>query len=197
MIEKGKEWGEPGIVPSAIISILTDKQLAQSATSDVFALRGGDLFRSVGQPRELHSGDPCVVVPIDAMECELTVSNEAVIVVAASSIIIGQWWRHSWIALTNAGWTDSLNIAPRSHPNDGRCEMLEFAREMPLRQRIIARKKMRTGTHVPHPQITARTVREASFDISRSSKVKIDGVKFSGVTHVSMRVIPDYWRIVI
>ena len=197
MIEKGKEWGEPGVVPPETVSVLSDAQLAASDPTGMYSVRFGDLFYSVGQPRELGIGDQCVVAPIDALECELTVNSKQVVVLAASSILIGTWWRKSWIAVTNAEWIGPYNIAPRSHPNDGRCEVLEFSSKMPLQQRWLARRKMRTGTHVPHPQIETRSVRTASFDIPSSSGVLIDSVKYSQVTHISVRVIPDYWRIII
>ena len=197
MIEKGKQWGEASVVPRDVIITDSDAQLATSSRAAIYAVRGGDLFRTLGEPAVLHVDTPCLMVHVDALQCAMTTAGTSREVLAVSSIVFGTWWRGAWTAITNAEWMGNMNIAPRSHPNDGRCELLEFSSTMPIRQRVLARKKMNTGTHIPHPHITTRSARSFSFDFPSTIDIRIDGIKYSDVSQLSVNVLPDYWRIVL
>ena len=48
------------------------------------------------------------------------------------------------------------DVAPRAHPNDGRFDVVEVSAAMPARARLQAWRRLATGTHVPHPDITTR-----------------------------------------
>jgi hypothetical protein len=72
------------------------------------------------------------------------------------------------------------------------------AETMSFRDRLTARKKALTGTHVPHPSISLR--QDETFSTKRlgeRDKLRIDGVAVTNWIEVSVSIIPDYWQIVV
>ena len=82
-------------------------------------------------------------------------------------------------------------MAPRAHPNDGVLDVIEVAATMPTRERWKARRRLPTGTHVPHPDITTRRVRHAAFAFERPLGLWVDGVARGTVRSLVVAVEPD------
>ena len=53
---------------------------------------------------------------------------------------------------------------------------------MTLRARWQARRRLPTGTHVPHPAIRTRRLREASWPFDPPLRLWVDGVAHGSVT---------------
>jgi diacylglycerol kinase family enzyme len=117
--------------------------------------------------------------------------------VAASSIIVGDFWRGRHLIVSNAGWIGNSNVAPRAHPNDGKVEVLTITSQMSLRQRFLARRKMQTGTHLPHPDLSSKQIATQSIVRQNGEKLMIDGRKIDNWASISIRVEPDYWRVLV
>ncbi len=91
----------------------------------------------------------------------------------------------------NAQFVGDWDVAPRGHPNDGRVEVLEIVGSMSIRDRLAVRRRLPLGTHVPHPAIRTRSVREATFEFERPMVALIDGLDVGTVRSLSVRVRPD------
>ena len=90
----------------------------------------------------------------------------------------------------NAQFVGDWDVAPRGHPNDGRAEIVE-ANDLSLRDRIEVRRRLPHGTHLPHPGITVRSLRAATWDFSRARMVSIDGAASFPTCSLSITVLPD------
>ena len=62
---------------------------------------------------------------------------------------------------------------------------------MPVTDRIEARRRMVSGTHIPHPNITVRRVRAAQFEFERPTNIHLDGRLTTSARALSVRVEPD------
>jgi hypothetical protein len=69
---------------------------------------------------------------------------------------------------------------------------------MPMRARFMSIKRARSGTHLPHPDISVE--RGEIFTISRAHEnehLRIDGESVSSWSSVTVKVLPDYWRVIV
>jgi diacylglycerol kinase family enzyme len=107
------------------------------------------------------------------------------------------WWLGEIVAAMNAQFRQSADVAPRSHPNDGRVDVLRVASAMSVRHRLAARSRLAQGTHVPHPDIETRQVRSAVLSFRRPLHLWLDGTLWrKGVRDVTLTVEPDALQIV-
>ena len=198
-IRKGEEWGRRGNVPASFFIAEDDHDAASQAPATPFALCRGDMYTALGNPKIPVHHHECMLVPIDALTCTITYTSDTEEVVRAfSHIAIGSWWKGRHIIVSNSGFISGLNIAPRSHPNDGECDVVSMASSMPLRQRLIARRKAKTGTHIPHPDISVQ--RKTHVAISRATpqeRLSIDGVAVSNWQEITIDVKPEYWEVIL
>lgn len=193
-IQKGTPWGREVPRPADLTIVDDDRAavIALAAGSHV-ALRGGDLARTVGAtgPRDrerLHE------LPIDLLEVRLDDAAPVVAcahVVACSPLSRGSWWRGPVLAVMNAEFFGEYDVAPRGHPNDGRVETFLVDAAMPVRDRLAARRRLATGTHVPHPAIATRSVRTASWTFPSAVEVSIDHRRAGRARTVEVTVRPD------
>lgn len=197
MIRRGEPWGHATTMPDDAIIIRSDHALAAADPGRAIFLAAGNIAHSLGNPAIPSTGDACTEVSIDAMICSIVVNGGEQQIIGASSIVIGSQWRGRQVIITNAGWLNGSNIAPRAHPNDGFVEMLTMSPRMTFRQRVLARRRMRTGTHLPHPEISMNRINSASVERIGGEKLCIDDREIPSWTSVSIHVEPDYWRVVV
>ena len=83
-------------------------------------------------------------------------------------------WSGRFAVAMNAEWLGDLDLGPRAHPGDGLLDLTEGS--LGLRDRLAARRRARTGSHLPHPGL--RTSRSASAELSFPDGVPVylDGV---------------------
>ena len=198
MIRRGQPWGEPSYMSDDVIIVENDLVLARTNPTNRVFLSGGDIARSLGQPQVPSVGSACTEVTIDAMVCDIKSNDgESTWIVAASSIIVGNYWKGRHLIVSNAGWIGDSNVAPRAHPNDGKVEMLTMHSHMTLRQRFLARRKMNTGVHLPHPDLSSAQISTVVIESKGRELLVIDGDKISNWTSISLTVQPDYWRVLV
>lgn len=198
-IRKGEEWGKKATVPASFFIVEDDHDAASQPSGIPFALCRGDMYTALGNPRIPVHHHECMLVPIDALACTVIyTSGSEEVLHAFSHVTVGSWWKGRHIIVSNSGFISGLNIAPRSHPNDGECDVVSLSHSMPLRQRFIARRRARTGTHVPHPEISIQ--RNTHVEISRKTpqeRLSIDGVALSNWRSIIIDVEPDYWEVIL
>jgi YegS C-terminal NAD kinase beta sandwich-like domain len=158
-------------------------------------LRGGDLARTLGVADVSAEGDRDMVLefPIDVVDIATDLGDFVACahVVACRPALRGGRWFGPVVAVMNAEFIGSWDVAPRGHPNDGRAEIIEVDERFSRRDRLVARRRLPLGTHVPHPAIITRSVREATFEFASPMVLRVDGVKVGRCRSLGVRVRPD------
>lgn len=179
-VRKGEPWGAPGPLPGDGITVTDDAQaraLVEEARRSgrdlpVLGLLGGDLCRTVGgrgDAARLRGAD-AVTLPVDVGT--VLIDGEPHWFVAHAVVRSG-WWHGPITAVMNAQWIGSWDVAPRSHPGDGLLDVFEG--DLSLDDRVKARGRLPSGTHVPHPGITERRVPSVVVRRRRPTRVWLDG----------------------
>ena len=200
-IKPGSPWGEVVDRPPALVDVGSDAALAAelaaaSATGPTppgptrfMLVTGGDLLRTVGGP---SPPDRAHRYPIDLLR--VTLDGQDLIAVA-HVVVRGPgplgWWRGPVVAVMNVGRLGAWDVAPRAHPNDGRLHLVEVAPSMGVRDRWQARRRLPSGTHVPHPAISISRPTRFVLDVGGRLHAWLDGVDRGRVGSLTVTVEPD------
>jgi hypothetical protein len=202
-IRKGEPWGQPGVLPPDAPVARSDAELARliadavlpDPSGTVVGLLGGDLCRTVGgtgDPRRLHAGG--VVLPIDVGVARFDDGTQVRFV--AHLVARNPWWLGEGAVLMNAQWLGPWDLGPRSHPNDGLADVTTG--RLPWGDRAEARRRARTGTHLPHPDLRTARASEHVVELPRPVRVFSDGVRLPGRhRRLIVEVIPDAISVVV
>lgn len=157
-------------------------------------LLGGDMCRTVGgrgDETRLRT-DEAMTLPLDLGSVLI---DGRIHWFTAHLVARRSWWRGRVVAVMNAQWIGSWDVAPRSHPNDGLLDVLDG--DLSFDDRLKARYRLPTGTHVPHRAITQRRVDAIQIDLDVPTPVWLDGEKVGIGRHLTIRVEPDAYRCVV
>jgi hypothetical protein len=180
-VRRNEDWGETGKMPDDAVIAAGDREvsrLVERAWSDDGALpevglAGGDLRRALGGSRDgrrLHDDDDVLGAKIDVGSVIVDGRRFAFV---AHVIARSRWWSGPVFAVMNSEWFGDWIVAPRAHPGDGYFDLVEA--RLSLGDRIKARRRLPTGTHVPHPSIRVRKVTEAEINFGTTRKIYVDG----------------------
>ena len=201
-IEKGRAWGAHAPLPADGVVVRGDSEAREIVTEarragnpvPVVGLLGGDMCRTVG-----GRGDQARLRTADAMTLPLDVGSVLIDGrmhwFTAHLVARRGWWRGRVVAVMNAQWIGSWDVAPRAHPNDGLLDVLDG--DLGLDDRIKARRRLFTGTHVPHPDISQRRVSAIEIDLQKPTPIWLDGEQVAAGRHLSVRVEPDAYACVV
>ena len=205
MIRKGEPWGSGASGPPDVEIEGSDADLARSVVPGRPARLVGyrpsadaDLARAVG----LTPGSPATTeLTIDALEVAGRTAVNAVVFGVAPDRIARWTRRHpvevaidgrsAWsgsaagIVVANGQFVRGLDLVPRGHPGDGRLEVQVYA--VPPGERAAMRRRLATGTHVPHPRILERS----------GCVVEIDGVLRGHERSLRVAVLPGALKILV
>jgi len=196
VIERGGDWGEKVEIASAVRADSDAAVVTLQGQGAPFAT-SGNLHRSLGAP-SFRSAGPFTQLPIDALVCEVMGHGEVREMVACSDVTVGSWFsRRGMVIVTNVGIRDGLDVTPGSHPNDGKFEILAMDASMSVRQRLLARRRARTGSHLPHPCLTRVTRTEASIERRGAQRLFVDSVDVGAWESVRVRIDPDRLRVLV
>lgn len=193
-IRKGKPWGETTTLPAGVPVAHSDVEAGRLVADGVreLALAAGDLARTMGGGAPGRMQGSVVRVPIDLVHVQLDERRiDAVAHVVARAPGPLGWSRGPLLFAMNAQYLGPYDLAPRGHPNDGRLDVLWVDPSMPPRARLAARRRARTGTHVPHPQLMARQVTDERFTFDRPLAVWVDGHRWHQGSVLHLAVEPD------
>jgi hypothetical protein len=203
-IERGASWGERTSRPDPLRVAADDRELAIALGSgEPTTVRSGDMLRTLGGPtgkpdggvREGGAPDEFVLaVPIDLLDLRLDgrdVGPVVAHVLVRSQRRRGGLLRGPVVFVMNAEFMGRWDVAPRGHPNDGRVEVVSCDAALDVRQRLAARRRLETATHLPHPGITSRSMERASFTFDRPMVVVADGQRLGRARSVEFEVRPD------
>jgi hypothetical protein len=195
-IRKGEDWGTQGGLPADGVVVRSDAEARHIVSEHRRAgtpvpplgLLGGDLCRTLGglgDESRLRSED-AVLVPVDLGSVLLDGRLHWFV---AHLVARRSWWSGRIVAVMNAEFHGDWDVAPRGHPNDGRLDVLDVT--MPLGDRLKARRRLLTGTHVPHPGIKERRVDAAQFEFDSPVPIWLDGERVGVARRLSVRIEPD------
>ncbi|HVF33612.1 MAG TPA: hypothetical protein VM933_11305 [Acidimicrobiales bacterium] len=200
-IRKGEAWGAPGPLPDDGVVVRTDaeaRRALESARRDgrpwpVLGLLGGDLGRTLAAP-----GSEARLRSAEAMTFALDLGQVLVDgrlhLFVAHLVARNRWWTRAVVAM-NAQWVGPWNLGPKAHPNDGRLDT--FDARLPLGDLWKVRRRLPTGSHLPHPGITSRRATSVTFELERPLPVRLDGEVVDRGRVLAVRLEPDALRVVI
>lgn len=194
-IRRGEQWGEVVQSPSQLRVVPHDRDAREWVLShrerdrplQPVGLGGGDLARTLGGGTGRFPG-VVMTAPVDLLrvEAEGRTTWAVAHVVARRS-----WWLGDvWLAM-NAQFLGEYDVAPRSHPNDGKVDTVHVLPAMSVRSRLQARKRARTGTHLPHPQLVALQSPSVTATFERPLVVWVDGVRWGTTQTLTVTCEPD------
>ncbi len=193
-IRRGEPWGEEVPRPEHIAVASSDAELAAMVASDagaVMATSGGDVHAALGRPS--GRGATAQRLPMDLLR--LTWEGGSALAVA-HAVLRATWWRGTVVAVMNVERLGTWDVAPRAHPNDGRADVVTVARSMSLRTRLAVRRRLPTGTHLPHPQIEVRRSAEGAVTLEDEADLWVDGVRQGRCRQLTFVVEPDAYSLV-
>lgn len=187
-IAKGQDWGRPGRLPADAPVAADDRAAADlvGGAHQVIGLAAGDLARTLGIRMPYGPDRTTQIVPVDAVEIELDDGTTHTCI--AHALIGRPLVDRTFVALMNAAFIGARNVAPRAHPGDGRVDVVHF--DLPVGDRIEARRRMITGSHLPHPGIEVRRQASGRLELSSRRPVRIDGERCGRSRTLAFRVLP-------
>jgi len=201
-IKRGETWGEPAPLPADGVVVRTDAEAravvtrARRAglTPPTLGLLGGDLCRTLGglgDEAALRS-EGAMTFPCDLGVAELDGEPHWFV---AHAIARRSWWRGRVVAAMNAQWLGTWDLGPRSHPDDGLLDITDGT--MPFGDRLKARRRLPTGTHLPHPALTVTRTATADLVLDPSLDIWLDGEKMGRCHRLVLSIDPDALRVVV
>ncbi|MFT5200765.1 MAG: diacylglycerol kinase family enzyme [Candidatus Aldehydirespiratoraceae bacterium] len=195
-VKRGQDWGDDAPVPDDALSFDNDRAAAEAlgaarrrnADLPPVVLTGGDVARTLGGGRGVP---PHAHVEIDlgAVLVDGKLHWFLAHLVARQS-----WLRGRVVVAANAAFIGEWNIAPRAHPGDGKLDVLDG--NPGLGDRVKARRRLASGTHLPHPDITVRRSEAVQIDLSEPTRIFLDGTAVGRAQSLSIRTEPgvvDVW----
>lgn len=201
-MQRGEDWGECGPLPENGIVVRSDAE-ARSVVADArrrgvdpppLGLAEGDLARTLGGRGDvgrLH-GDDATRLRIDVGAVLLDGRKDWFV---AHLIARRSWLNGRTVAVMNAEWYGSWSLGPRAHPGDGLLDISDAT--LSTRQRLLARRRVQSGAHLPHPAIATSRTAAWQAEFERPLTVWLDGQRIRPVEHLSVRVEPGALQVVV
>ncbi len=205
-IRRFAEWGRLIERPDIVVQCHSDVEVANIALE--YRSRGepiphvyvtsGCLATSLGVSGSLSMAQ-VRELPIDLLRVSYrSASGNQLAATAANSVVLRhRFWNGEILAITNSGYWRSLEIAPKAHPNDGVCDVVEVSAGMSWRQRFIARRRIPLGTHIPHPAIVTRRCSSEWWMFTKPIGLYVDDVFVDLATRVQITVEADALNLLI
>ena len=183
---------------NAELRALVTEQQEGALPQGPIGVLGGDLWQVAGAPSggvERLGSAQAQTVPVDLIAVE---ADGRRLWACAHAVARNSWWHGPVVAAMNADRLGEWRLAPAAHPNDGRLHVLTTGlgprdddAGFGISQRLLARRRLRSGTHLPHPAITMRRVTEAIFDFERALGLWLDGERVGRCRTLRVSVVPD------
>ncbi|WP_419839124.1 hypothetical protein [Candidatus Poriferisodalis sp.] len=201
-VRRNQPWGTAGALAerapiamsNAELRVAIARQRSGDAPAMPIGLTGGDLWRVVGAPAggaDRLRSERARTAPIDLIEVNADGETHWACIGAVAR---NSWWRGPVVAAMSAEAFGRWRLAPAAHPNDGRLHVLSTGVDQPalgLAQRILARRRLRSGTHVPHPAIAVRRVQRAQYLFDRPLGLWLDNERVGRCRELTLTIAPD------
>ena len=187
-VRRNHDWGEVGPMPSDAVVLTRDRDVSRLVERSWaggeplpgIGLVGCDLRRALGGQRNSHD----LATDVDVLGAAIDVGAVTVDgtrhAFVAHVIARSRWWSGAVFAVMNTEWLGDWIVAPRAHPGDGRFDLVEA--RLSMGDRIKARRRLPTGTHVPHPSIRVRTITARDIAFGGARSIYVDGERVGRAT---------------
>ncbi|HZP27930.1 MAG TPA: hypothetical protein VFC99_03170 [Acidimicrobiia bacterium] len=215
MVRKGEPWGAPASGPPDLEVRGGDAELAAAARDHPGARvrfvpdATSDLARAVGiggTPREQPQELPLDALALDGLGADTARLAVNMVVLGVAPDRLRAWSRSApchvtidgravfegpatTVVVANGQFLGGLDVVPRGHPGDGRCEVQVYAMRPAARRAMRAR--LPSGTHVPHPGIHQFAGRSVAVRFARPRPLAIDGRSRPPRPALALRVVPE------
>ena len=113
--------------------------------------------------------------------------------------IDGRPWfrgRATTVVVASGQFLRGADVVPRGHPGDGWAEVQVYA--LTRRARRPMRRRLPSGTHVPHPGIRAGRARRVEIEVAgRGLPVEVDGHRRGRTTRLGVTLVPAAIRLLV
>jgi hypothetical protein len=223
-LRHGEPWGHAATGPPDVEVTGDDADLAACGASHPGELvrfrpsQQSDLARALGLGRE---GTDAIEVAIDALVVRGDdTAGDGDQVTAVNAVLLGappdrlrwdarssritvrldgrQWFAGpaTTVVVANGQFLRGADLVPRGHPGDGWAEVQVYT--LGRRERAEMRRRLPTGTHVPHPRIAAGRARRVEVEVSRGRlPLEVDGRRGGRSTRLEVTVVPASIRLLI
>lgn len=178
-ISRGAPWGDEGVeAPADLVRAAGDAELASlagRAEDGGYRLSAevgpGDVLRTLGLRAARPPGEQ-LRYSFDLGWASL--GGGPPLPFVAHLCANRSSWRGPFAVAMNCAWRGSWYLGPRAHPNDGLIDVT-WSDGLPARQRILARHRLPTGSHLPHPDLRVERAGRWRHRFSRPVPVALDG----------------------
>ena len=196
-LRHGEPWGHAASGPPDVEVTGDDAALAATVASHPGALvrfrplPSSDVARALGLATEVNG---TTEVAIDTLAVRVGGGDQ---LPAVNAVVLGpppdrlrwsarapritvrldgrQWYAGpaTTVVVVNGQFLRTADLVPRGHPGDGWAEVQVYA--LGRRERAEMRRRLPTGTHVPHPRIAAGRARRVDVEMAVRLPIEIDG----------------------
>jgi YegS C-terminal NAD kinase beta sandwich-like domain len=218
-LRHGQPWGQPATAPPDVEVSGDDGDLAavvalhQGALVHFRPASSSDIGRALGLGPDARASTE---VALDALALDLgalgdTRAVNAVVVgrppdrlhwttrsVSISITVDGRPWfagQATTVVVANGQFLRGADLVPRGHPGDGSAEVQVYT--LPRTARRAMRRRLASGTHVPHPQIKTGRARHVQIDADRGLPLEVDGRRRGTARRVGVTLVPEAIRILV
>ncbi|MFL6243001.1 MAG: diacylglycerol/lipid kinase family protein [Acidimicrobiia bacterium] len=217
-LRHGEPWGRAASGPPDVEVAGGDGDLVAAVASHPGALvryrpsPGSDLARALGLGPD---GAGTTEVAIDALAIDrddgaVDAVNVVVLgpppdrlrwTVRASHITVrvdGRAWfngRATTVVVANGQFLRGADLVPRGHPGDGWAEVQVYA--LARRARRAMRRRLPTGTHVPHPGVRSGRAHRVEVEVARPLPVEVDGRPRGRTARLVITLVPAAIRLLV
>ncbi|TSA51591.1 MAG: hypothetical protein D4R44_07725 [Actinobacteria bacterium] len=200
VVSKGKYYGRAVPRPSELAILHSDAQLAarfsinERKNLGACTISHGSIARSLGITDTKTVTETMHMIDIDLIDVQYRVKLDPLVtqklVVAGNVVLRNALWRKELIVVSNSGFVNNRDALPKAHPNDGLLDILTVSPNMSLRQRCVAMRRAKQGSHLPHPQMIAS--QNSTFRWSGPAlRMYADDVRINGVVWMQCDILPD------
>ena len=201
-VRRNEPWGSAARLPdgapiadnNAELRRLITCQRTSDAPATPIGVIGGDLWQVVGRPpgaADRLRSEHARTALIDLIE--VTADGETHWA-CVGAVARNSWWRGPVVAAMSAESLGVWRLAPAAHPNDGRLHVLSTGLDQPelsVTQRALARRRLRSGAHLPHPAIAVRRVESVEHRFDRPLGLWLDGERVGRCRELILTIRPD------
>ncbi len=197
-ISRGAPWGEAGVeAPADLVRAGSDAELARLAgrtEADGHRLSAevgpGDVLRTLGLPA---ARPPAERLRLSVDLGWASLSGGPPLPFVAHLCAHRPLWRGPFAVAMNCPWRGPWYLGPRAHPNDGLLDVT-WSAGLAARQRLLARRRLATGTHLPHPDLRVERAARWHHRFSRPVPVSLDGQGHGAHHEIEVWASPDsFW----
>ena len=196
-IERGRSWGRqrplaadaPVVADDAALRHHVEISRRAGERPPAVGLIGGDLCRTLGGLGDVDRLRSAAATTFTVDVVRAVVDERRELWFAAH--LVGRrplWWGWAVVAM-NAQWCGEWDLGPRSHPGDGLLDLTSGS--LPLGDRLEARRRARSGSHLPHPALRTSRVSSIELALPRALTLRLDGVVEGRARHLFVAVEPD------